>query len=359
MKTKTNTFNLSTKSICQIVVALAIGVIPVTSSLTVSAAQITSRSITLSTSAGDASGVSYSLATSALPTTGTSIKSLEIKFCTAASGACVTPAGFSTTSSTLSSQPSGLGSTSGWTINTATAGSLRISNGANSTNPSGAVSAVFGSVHNPTAVNATYYGIVTTYSDASWSTAIDTGTIALSTTNQIQVGLTVSETITFCTGTSITGQNCATAAGNTVNLGTGSTTATATGTSILAASTNGSTGYSITVNGNTLSSGANTITSMASGGVSSVGSKQFGLNLAGSNTAPTVGAAVSGSGTGVAATNYGTNNNFRFNSGDVIATASGATNANTFTVGYIANIDGITPAGSYNTVLTYTATANF
>jgi hypothetical protein len=98
---------------------------------------------------------------------------------------------------------------------------------------------------------------------------------------------------------------------------------------------------------------------MASGGASSVGSKQFGFNLAAANTSPSVGAAVTGSGIGTATANYSTNNNFRFNSGEVIATATGASNANTFTVGYIANINGVTPAGAYNTVLTYTATANF
>lgn len=47
------------------------------------------------------------------------------------------------------------------------------------------------------------------------------------------------------------------------------------------------------------------------------------------------------------------------NTGEVIASATGPTNANTFTVGYIANIDGITPAGVYTSNLTYIVTANF
>ena len=359
MKKNNTTFQKSINIIKTATFAFVLSAFPIIGSIQASAAPITGRTVVLSSSAGDATGVTYTLTSAALPTTGTSIKSFEIKFCSSLAGACTTPAGFTSASSTLASQPSGLGSASGWTVNSSTPGSLRIVNAANATNPSGVVSVVWNAVHNPTASNTAFYGVITSYSDSAWTTAVDTGSIALSTAGQIQVGLTVSETLTFCTGTSITGQNCATAAGSVVNLGAGSTTAPATGTSILAASTNGSTGYSVTVSGSTLTSGANTITAMAAGGASSVGSKQFGLNLAGANTTPVVGTAVSGSGVGTAAANYGTNNNFRFNTGDIIASAAGPSNANTFTVGYIANIDGVTPAGSYNTILTYTATANF
>lgn len=324
----------------------------------VNAAQITGRSVVLSNSVGDAAGVTYTLTTAALPTT-TAVKSAEIKFCASLSGACVTPTGFSASSSTLASQPTGLGSASGWTVNTATAGSLRIVNAANATTSSGAVSIVWNNVHNPTATNTTFYGVITTYSDSAWTTPIDTGSIALSTATQIQVALNVSETLTFCAGTSITGQNCGTISGNLVNLGSGSSIATATGTSVIAASTNGSTGYSVTVNGATLTSGSNTITALSSGGASVIGTKQFGMNLAAANTTPVVGAAKSGTGTGAVAANYNINDTFRFATGDIIASASGPSNANTFTIGYIANIDGLTPAGSYTSNLTYIATANF
>ncbi len=68
---------------------------------------------------------------------------------------------------------------------------------------------------------------------------------------------------------------------------------------------------------------------------------------------------MSGSGTGTAATGYSTSNNFKFVTGDTVASATGPTNSNTYTVSYIANIDGSTAAGSYSTVLTYIATANF
>ena len=358
MKSIINNNHSKITKIGYLVLALVVSVLPLVNMTKASAAPITGRSILLSSSVGDASGVTYTLTAAALPTT-TAVKSVQVQFCTSLTGGCIKPVGFVNSSSTLTSQPTGLGSASGWTVNTATDGSLRILNAANATVSSGAVSIVWGGVHNPTATNTTFYGIITTYSDSTWTTAIDTGAVALSTSAQIQVALTVNETLTFCTGISITGQNCGTVSGNVVNLGNGSTSATATGTSIISASTNGNSGYSITVNGATLTSGVNTITALASGGASAIGSKQFGINLAGANTTPAVGAAVTGTGTATAATNYGTNNNFRFTSGDTVASVSGPSNANTFTVGYIANIDGITPAGAYTSNLTYTALANY
>lgn len=348
------------KIVSAILLVAMISAFPIINMARVNAASIMGRSVELSDSVGDASNVTYTLTTSALPTPGTAIKSMDIKFCTSLTDDCAsTPAGFSSSASTLASQPSGVGSASGWTVNTAAAGSLRIVNAANSTNPSGAVSVVWNGVHNPTAVNTTFYGVITTYSDSAWTTAIDTGSVALSTSTEIQVALAVNETLTFCTGTSITGQNCGTIAGSLVDLGDGSTTSTSTGTSVMAASTNGDTGYSITVNGTTLTSGSNTISALSTGGASSIGTAQFGFNLADNNVTPPVGADKTGTGTGAASANYGINDTFRFADGEVIASAAGPTNANTFTVGYIANIDGITPAGVYTTNLTYIATANF
>jgi hypothetical protein len=341
-------------------ILLAVLVYTFTGLVNVDATPINARSVTLSSSANGANNVTYSLDMAALPTSTTPVKSLGVRLCASLSGGCTTPSGFSSGSSTLVSQPSGLGAASGWTVNTADSGSLRVLNAANSTNPSGAVSVIWSGVTNPSTANMTFYAVITTYSDAGWTTPIDTGSIALSTSNQIQVSMQVNETLTFCAGTSITGANCGTIAGTVVNLGVGSSTSPVTGTSVLAASTNATDGYSVRYSGATLTSGTNTITPLTSNASSNPGSKQFGINTV-ANTTPLVGADVStGSGAiGSAATNYNTSNSFRFNSGDVIATAGAATNANAFTVSYLANIDGFTPAGYYNTILTYTATANF
>jgi hypothetical protein len=359
-----NTFKKSIRKISAVprialvgMMTLALALAPLFSVPIANAAQITGRSVTMSNSLGAATGVTYTLSTAALPTT-TAVKSMQILMCTTATGSSCTPSGFSATSSTLASQPTGVGATTGWTVNAATAGSLRIVNASNATASSGAVSVTWNGVANPTANNTTFYGIITTYSDAAWTTPIDSGTVALSTSAQIQVALSVSETLTFCTGTSITGQNCGTIAGASVNLGSGSTSSTASGTSVMAASTNAGSGYNITVNGTTLTSGSNTIAALATQTASTVGTAQFGMNLV-SNTTPAVGAAVSGAGTATASANYNTTNNYRFVTGDPVVSIGTPQNANTFTVSYIANISGVTPPGSYVSNLTYIATANY
>lgn len=265
-----------------LVVIAILALTPVLITKNSSASQITNRKLTLSNSLGNASGVTYAFSTTtALPTSTTPIKSVAIKFCESLADGCISaPSGFSSSTSTLASQPTGLGATSGWTVDATTASALRIVNASNSTNPSGNVQISWSGVHNPTAKNTTFYAIVTTYSNADWTGAIDSGSLALSTSESVQVTLTVDETLTFCTGTSITGQNCGTISGNTVSLGRGSISATSSGTSVMSAATNGSTGYSITVNGGTLTSGLDSIDAMSIASGSNVGTEQFGINLA-------------------------------------------------------------------------------
>ena len=335
------------KSIKKSVYLAVTGILTVASVLpslvgTASAAQITARSVTIGTSQAS---TQTSYAFNFTVAGATAIKSMAFQACTTASGTCTTPAGFTITGSTLGSQPTGLGAASGWTANTSTAGSLRVLNAANATAPSGSQTVTFNNVTNPSTVNATYFFRMTTYSDAAWTTAIDTGTVATSTAGIVTVTASVDETLTFTLATT------------NVTLGTLSSSTTASGTSSMTASTNAATGYNITVSGNTLTSGANQITAM-SGAASSTNSKQFGINLA-ANSTPSVGTAVTGTGTGSAQSGYNTANNFKFASGETVAAAAGPTNSNTYTVSYIANIDGITQPGSYSTNLNYVATANF
>jgi hypothetical protein len=322
---------------------LTLGLMAVTS--TASAAQITSRKLTLGSSVASAA-TTYTFS-GVLPTTGTNVLSAEALICTTASGSCSTPAGFTVTGSTLPSQPTNLGDASGWTVSTATAGSLRLSKAGNASAPTGTTTITWGNVTNPNATNATFFARITTYSGASWTGAIDTGTVAASTAGQITVTASVDEALTFTLGTA------------TVALGTivsGSTTGS--GTSTMTASTNGQTGYSVTVNGVTLTSGSNTVAALAAQTASNQSSSQFGINLV-SNTTPSVGSNVSGAGSGTATSNYGTTNQYRFVTGDSVASAAAATNSNTYTVSYIANVSGAQQAGAYSTTLTYIATAQF
>jgi hypothetical protein len=310
----------------------------------VSAAAITGRTVTIGSSVAGAN-TTYSF-TFTVPSA-TVIKSASFDACTTASGTCVAVPGFSASTSTLTAQPTNLGDASGWTVNTSTAGSLRLSKTVNVAAPTGSQTVGFSSVVNPSATNSTFFMRITTYSDATFTTPIDTGTVAASTAGQITVTANVDETLNFSLSNS------------TVALGTLSTSATGTGTSSMTVSTNANSGYSVTYKGSTLTSGTNSITAMSSPAASTMNSKQFGINLM-SNTTPAIGSSTTGTGSGVPATGYGTVNQFKFNAaGDVVASSLAPTNSNTFTTSYIANIDGTTAAGAYSTVITYVATANF
>ena len=309
----------------------------------VQAAVITGRTLTIGSSVASAS-TSYTF-TFTVPSA-TVLASFEATACTTASGACTTPAGFTSATSTLSAQPTNLGDATGWTVNTGTAGSLRIKKTGNVAAPAGSQTVAFSGVTNPSATNSTFFMRLTTYSDDAWTTAVDTGNVASSTAGQITVTASVGETLTF------------TLASATVALGTLTTATTGSGTSTMTAATNSASGYVVTINGSTLTSGVDTITALAAQTASTVGNSQFGINLK-ANTTPSVGTNVSGSGSGTATANYGTADQFRFVTGDSVASALIPTNSNTFTVSYIGNIAGITAPGIYATSLTFVATANF
>ena len=326
-------------AVVAVILAIMIAVSPA-----VNAAQITDRSVVLGTSLASAS-TTYTF-NFTVPSA-TVIQSASFTACTTASGACTTPAGFSAASSALSSQPVNVGDASGWTVDTSAPGSLRISNASNSSAPTGSQTVAFSNVTNPSALNETFFMRIQTYSGSDWSTGlIDEGTVAASTAEQVVVTASVDETFTFSLASQV------------VPLGTLSTALTGSGTSVMSASTNAENGYSISIAGNTLTAGPNTITALTTPTASTVNSRQFGINLV-SNTTPAVGTNVTGSGSGAAATGYNTANLFKFVSGDTVASAGAPTNSNTYTTSYIANIDGSTPPGSYQTVLTYVGTANF
>jgi hypothetical protein len=341
-----NKLNITTKFKQAANIVVAVALLLVYYPNVASAAQITARKVLIGSSVASAS-TTYAF-TFTVPSA-TVIKSVGFAACTTPSGACTPAPGFSSAASSLTTQPSnldGVGVNTGWTVSTATAGELRLSKSGATVAPSGAQSVGFTGAVNPSATNSTFFMRITTFSDALWTTPIDLGEVAASTAGQITVTAAVDETLNF------------TLASATAALGTLSTGAAGTGTSSMTVATNAATGYSVTVAGTTLTSAGNTITALTTPTASATNTKQFGINLM-ANTTPSVGTAASGTGTGVPATGYNTVNQFKFVTGDTVASALVPTNSNTYTVSYIANIDGATAAGAYSTVLTYVATANF
>lgn len=326
--------------------------------LHVSADQLTDRKLTISTSQGNTAAT---WAFTFTPSVTTALNGMAFEVCDAPSGSCVAPNGWTNAGSAFGSLTYDGDGQGGWTLDNAS-GFLRIKNNSSAVTVDGPVVATFNTVTNPDTINETFYVRIITYTGDEFTGALDSGVVAASTTQQITLTGTMDEALMFCVGTSITDEDCGTITGSSINLGNFSPSAASSGTSVMAASTNGLSGYAITVNGSTLTcgscSGSPTIAALGSQTASSTGSAQFGLNLK-DNATPNVGAEKTGGGSAAATANYGTADQFRFVSGDSVASAAGPTNANKFTVSYLVNVPGVQAAGIYTATMTYIATATY
>jgi hypothetical protein len=366
-----------------------------------SAAQIVNRSITLvqgtvdTNSDGINDGGSMPGGTVGhrfkfdLPTAGT-VGSVKFEYCTTASvAACVTPTAMSTAGVTLGSF--GTGNDIVFTAVTSTAAnSMYVSKVPAAISAGDTVDVTLNSILNPSTTNYTFFVRISSYaSNDTTGSAIDTGSVAASTATPIVLTGVMPESLIFCTGATVSMTSgipdCTTAtAGNISFDQLFSPTDTATAESQMAASTNAGQGYVITVNGPTLTSGANTIPAMF-GGVagpgatpvaSTVGTGQFGLNLVlntttmdNQGTPQALGADVNLAPNGTSrkgqpSSDYGTDDVFEFTSGDTVAASDnggtpGPTDAQIYTVGYVVNVSGSQPAGTYVTTLTYICTPTF
>ncbi len=352
-----------------------------------SAAQIVDRSLTLVAGGADGGskpgGIVNHKFTFTLPAGG-SVGSIKFEYCTTAAdvGAltCTAPMGMNAGTVTLGGE-TGI---TGMTMHPATGpnfNSYYLSRGsAYALGGNTTVTYTVNNVTNPNygavpASNKTFFVRISAYSSTDTSgTAIHKGTVAASTAEQIILDGTMPESLVFCTGETIgltaSVPDCGTATSGIIHFNQlFSPTATATSSSQMAASTNAGSGYSITVNGPTLTSGSNTIAALTTADTSKHGNSQFGLNLK-ANTVDTVAtgiemAPVSNATNyrGQPLVGYDTVDTFKFNSGDPIAnsghTVLGGTDAQIYTVTYIANVPGSLPAGNYSTTLTYICTPTY
>ena len=132
--------------------------------------------------------------------------------------------------------------------------------------------------------------------------------------------------------------------------GSFSPTVTATTTSTFSVIDYTSYGYAVQIIGTPPTNGAHAITAMSTTGTSNVGIEQFGINLV-ANTSPSVFGANANNGSfgfGTAAANYNTTNNYRYVSGETIASAPKSSGQTIYTISYIVNVSSITPGGQYS-----------
>lgn len=336
------------------------------------AAQIVTRSLQLQSGVSDGGstpgGSVNHFFTFTLPGNN-DVGSIQFMYCTTAAFGCTTPTGLDTTSATLGTQTG----VTGFTLDNTTNGTPYLTRTAATIGTNVTSTFRLDAVTNPTALNETFFVRISTFASTDTTgSAQDTGTVAASTADPIDLDGVMPESLVFCTGATISTTasvpDCTTATAGDVSFNQlFSPIDTAIATSQMAASTNAGGGYSITVTGPTLTSGANTIQAMGANDTSTFGTSQFGLNLV-TNTTPVVGGDIApvANGTnyrGQAVTNYNTPDEFKFGSGDVVADSAnggaGGTDAQIYTVSYMVNVPGSQPAGTYTTTLTYICTPTF
>ena len=132
--------------------------------------------------------------------------------------------------------------------------------------------------------------------------------------------------------------------------GSFSPTVAATTTSTFSVVDYTSYGYAVQIIGTPPTNGSHSITAMSTTGTSTPGTEQFGINLV-ANTLPVVFGASPNNGSfgfGTAASNYNTANNYRYVSGETIASAPKSSGETIYTISYLINVSSITPGGQYS-----------
>ncbi|MDQ3123548.1 MAG: hypothetical protein M3Q14_02610 [bacterium] len=273
----------------------------------VDAAQLSTRSMTISSSlgGGNSTGAANSETNGAdsthtftfdAGTTGT-IRALKFEYCTTAINACTGPAGMDadTTPAVLTQTNEGVTFTNLYAINagSSTNTTLLYTNATGNTftaGTGGTIVFAVDDVTNPTSTG-NYFVRMTTYSDAAATTAVDNGTVAFSITTGIAITSKVVETLGFSTTAQVNttnvpaeGSSCTPVTGTgaialgDVTEGTLSISQAYDAFSAFRLHTNAGNGVVVQYAGNTLVKGTDNINAIGgTATASAVGSEQFGL----------------------------------------------------------------------------------
>jgi hypothetical protein len=318
------------------------------------AANLTNSSITLGSSlASEVTSHNFRFTT----TTSGSVGSDVFEYCYNLpfyGSSCSAPAGLNVSAASISTQ-SGM---TGFSVSGVTTSNRLVLTRAASLATNGVVVLNFNNITNQSAVSQSVFVRISVHSSTDGTGApLDNAAVVYSTVPGVGVGGYVPPYLTFCVGVTVA-TDCSSATGALLNLGELSTKTAKFATSQFAVATNDPTGYLLYVSGGTMTAGNEIIPGLSSGGTSQVGTSQFGINLR-SNSNPVVGSEVSGVGTGVPVTGYGTSNNYKYNNGDLIARSPLPTEFNRFTVSYLVNISEDQRPGIYASSFTYIALASF
>lgn len=230
-------------------------------------------------------------------------------------------------------------------------------------------------ITNPTTDNHTFYARILVFSATNFTGVVDRGSVANSTTQQIDITAKVQEKLNFSAGTTYVAPTAScTAFSDTGALALGDTNGVLDSSTAYDAhsyfriSTNATNGTVVQYSGDTLKSGSNSIAALSSETLSSPGSQQFGLGLdtANSNHSFTNLTAASGYDEASGNINPTVAAKFNFSTGSVttpvtIASvgAGNVVSCDTGDVRYIGNITAATAAGIYTTTITYLAVPTY
>ena len=120
-------------------------------------------------------------------------------------------------------------------------------------------------------------------------------------------------------------------------------------------------GYTVYVVGDPPSNDGYELEPMEETGSSVTGESQFGINLVANTDPESFGENPDQGdfGFGEAAEDYDISNQFRYNSGESIASSAQSGGVTDYTISYIANIEGLAPGGQYSSNLTLIAVGTF
>lgn len=343
------------KYICFLLLCVLIaGILIVLAGSKAHAAQFLNRSVTVdSPVAGDT--VQYVFAfdyNSAVP-----VGSLRFQFCDTplAMEPCNIPIGLDTQNAALSTQTGEVG----YSVYSQTQNTIIMGRSAQAplNNPS---SYTFTNIINPSANSQVVFVRLASFTSGDGTgTVISEGSVATTTTPDVEIFTQVPPVLLFCVATVINSDDCSDMSGNYTDLGELSATETASFTNQIQARTNARSGYTIQMTGNTLSSGIHTIPALSNPTASFVGTGQFGLNLT-TNTVPAIGADPSGSGiNAIVNPRYNIGNQYLYNDGDLLASTTNSTRSRKFTASYIVNVPENQPLGVYSSTITYVCIGSF
>lgn len=223
-------------NISQASLLVAVLLFPMLLMTRVEAAQLTSRSLSISSAVPSASA-NYTFSFTVAGTN--DVEGLKFQACTTAVGTCSAPSGLSFTPATFGSQSGWQGATNfakdGTGANDCIASASVLC--ANRTDATAQTvtsrSITFNSVTNPSTTNTAFFVRVGTYTTNTYTaSATDTGTVAAATVQTLTINANVAEVLNFCIGNSLVndaitsvGADCSTVSGTSIHIGTLDTSA--------------------------------------------------------------------------------------------------------------------------------------